>query len=46
MPSPFRRKSKEKAPPNVEEDSDLEEVVDAEDPIEDLMDELENFDLE
>ena len=46
MPSPFRRKTKEKDPTNLEEDSDLEEVVEAEEPIDESTTEIENLDLE
>ena len=47
MASPFRRKSKERKPAKDEEDTDLEEVVDAEEPIEENVAEiLDSLDLE
>ena len=45
MPSPFRRKTKEKDSANLEDDSDLEEVVEAEEPIDESVTEIENLSL-
>ena len=46
MASPFRRKSKERGAPPDDDDQDLEEVIEAEEPLEgDIAEELESLDL-
>ena len=47
MASPFRRKSKERKAEKIQEDSELDEVIEAEEPLEENVAEiLESLDLE